>query len=192
MSKNIDQKIKIMKKAMNKQEETEEIQSESESNFAEIEKPVKPKRVLTEKELEARRNALKKAVEVKKELGMINKYEKNKEKEAKAKERKEKVAAIQSQKQITETNNVLPQTPDTESQKERKKKQKIVEKIVYESETESEEEEVIEKVVIMKKPKKKKQDMTNDELIQLTNKELLQQRFYQDTKRRVMGDLFDF
>ena len=138
----------------------------------------KPKRVLTEEQLQQKRDALKKAVARKKELGLIRKAE------METKKADEDSKIEKAKQQIEELS--IKNKP--------KKVKKVIEKVIEESSS-SEEEEVIERIIIKKK--REKEVVLNDvrnfnNLANKTNKELLQTELETERRKRLMSNLFDY
>ena len=139
----------------------------------------KPKRVLTEEQLQQKRDALKKAVARKKELGLIRKAE------METKKADEDSKIEKAKQQIEELS--IKNKP--------KKVKKVIEKVIEESSSSSEEEEVIERIIIKKK--REKEVVLNDvrnfnNLANKTNKELLQTELETERRKRLMSNLFDY
>ena len=137
----------------------------------------KPKKVLTEEQLQQKRNALKKAVARKKELGLIRKAE------METKKADENTKIEKAKQQIEELSLNKP-----------KKVKKVIEKVIEESSS-SEEEEIIERIIIKKK--REKEVVLNDvrnfnNLATKTNKELLQTELETERRKRLMSNLFDY
>ena len=140
----------------------------------------------------------KKGVEVVKEKAIISAYERKKIKEEQTRLRKEKVEMILKEKEKLEKGEPIEEpkeeepkeeeTPQEEEPKIKKeKKKRIVEVIeeIEEEESSSEEEEVIIRQVIKRVPKKR------EDLYDLSNQDLLKRKLYENTKKRLMNDLFN-
>ena len=139
-----------------------------------------------------------KAQEVKKEKSIITAYERNKIKEEKIRLRTEKVQMIKKENEKLAQQQEEPkeeeeeEPPQEEVKKEKKeKKKRIVEVIeeIEEEESSSEEEEVIIRRIIKKIPKKRV-EQNDDKLYELNNQDLLKRKLYENTKKRLMNDLF--
>ena len=147
----------------------------------------KPKKELSEKQIEQRKEAIKKAILRKKELALLRKAEKDNR--IRAEPESQPIPAPQPE---LLTNQELQQ----DIKKEKKKKTRIIEKVVEEPESSSssEEEEIIERVIIKKVPRQKpekKEDNISD-IIEKTNKEILMEKMKEAQKRRAMAELFSF
>lgn len=142
--------------------------------------------------------------QVKKENALISNYEKQKEKEEQNRIKMEKLAIIYKEKERLEKAKEVPlqqeeelkqqeevpqQQEEVPIKKEKKKRIKEIIEEVEEEESSSEEEEIIIKRIIKKVPKKKIEPTTN-ELYDLSNQDLLKRKLYENTKKRLMNDLF--
>ena len=135
----------------------------------------------------------KKGVEVVKEKAIISAYERKKIKEEQTRLRKEKVEMILKEKEKLEKGEPIEEPKEEEPPQEeepkikKEKKKRIVEVIeeIEEEESSSEEEEVIIRRVIKRVPKKR------EDLYDLSNQDLLKRKLYENTKKRLMNDLFN-
>lgn len=152
----------------------------------------------------------KKGNETKKKQGVITKFEKQQKREqieAKFKLVQEELAKREKQNEKPEPEPVLEPTPEQSPEPEpptpepevepmkvsKQRKQKVVEVVEEVEESSSEEEEeVIIKKVIKKVPKKRPEEKSIKELYQSSNEDMLRRKLFEDTRKRVMTDLFDY
>ena len=146
----------------------------------------KPKKELSPEQMEQKLRAVKKAGERKRELGLIKKAEEMKKKQ----EQDEKIAKAKEDLGITKKEKVVEE-PKQEVEEvkpvEKKKKIRIVEKVIEQPESSSEE-EIIERHIIKRIPRVKKED----NIVENSNKEILQERLKKIYVDKIKKDLFDF
>jgi hypothetical protein len=165
------------------EQQTEEVVEQTEEPEEVIEKKIKKKPTFTEEQLERKRLSMNKAREFRNQK--IKQYEKEIQ-ELKT-EIKKKPIREPIQEPIKE---VVQHKPVS--------KYKPVSSYEYEeTEDEDDDDEIIEKVITIRKKRNdtriaRKPQITNEELVEQSYREQLQQKLNEERRRRVMQDLFDF
>jgi hypothetical protein len=146
------------------------------------------KKALSEKQRQSNMNNLKRAHQINKDNTEIKQYKLEQEKTKKEIDRLAKLEEVRALKKASNPEIKKEIEKVEEVVKKPKKPSRIVEKIVYETESESSDEEIIERIVIKKKPREK----SNQKLLNESSQEQLKKRLMDERKARVMLDLFDF
>ena len=162
----------------------------------------KQKRQLSPEHLEKLKKAREKAFEVRQKNSEIKKFESEQKKEVKLTKKQE--LQQEKLKKLDETYNAIQELKKQKEEPKKVKPKKEPEpKVESESEEEEEEEEVpiprkvVKKVQpkIFQKPKPQqpiKRVLTDDELYANASIQMLQKKLQDQTKRRLMSDLFSY
>lgn len=161
--------------------------------------PVKPKRTLTPEQIEKLKIARQKAAAAKRANKELDKYEKNKKKIEREKKRDEVVAQIIQEKEEKKKETIVVE-PVKEEPIRKALKPKIEKPPPPEPEPEEESEEEEEEKEAPPPPKQFirktktiiKKEPTEDELYSQASIQMLKQRFYEQTRRRLASELFNY
>ena len=167
-----------------------------------METPIKPKRTLSPEALQKLKLAREKALEAKRKDKEISKYEKEQKRQEKNKKRDDTYQAVVKLTQSTEQPKEQPKQQP--KQQPPKPKRELVKPPEPEPEPEEEEEEEEEeerpppRKIVHKKPIpapktiRRKVKITDDDLYANANIEMLRHKLYEQTRKRLTSELFNY